>query len=222
MKIKAEARDVIGKRGCRKLRKSGFYPAVIYGHGSESQSIMIDRSDMDMFIKRHPVKTQLFTVEVGKSAKEVLVKFIKRATDTQQIQHIDFYQVSKNKALQVSVPVLFQHEDDAVGITEGGVLDHNMTEIAIKVLPKDLPENIAVNIEALEIGGAIHLSEVELPKGVELQRPISEDYDPVVVSIHAPKVVEEEPEEVSETDSEETTEESEQEEASSEGAEEQE
>ena len=120
------------------------------------------------------------------------------------------------------MPVLFQHEEDAIGVTEGGVLDHVMTELAIKVLPKDLPESIAVNIQELSIGGMVHLSEVTLPKGVELQRPVSEDYDPVVVSIHAPKVVEEEPEEVNETDSAENVEEAEQEEGSSEGAEEQE
>ena len=222
MKIKAEIREATGKRVVKRLRDQGFYPAVIYGQGNVTQSIMLEKGLMDVFMKRHPVKTQLFSVEVGNKSSEVLVKEIKRSTSTNQIQHIDFYQISKNKALQVNVPVLFQHEEDAIGVTEGGVLDHVMTELAIKVLPKDLPESIAVNIQELSIGGMVHLSEVTLPKGVELQRPVSEDYDPVVVSIHAPKVVEEEPEEVNETDSAENVEEAEQEEGSSEGAEEQE
>jgi large subunit ribosomal protein L25 len=156
--------------------------------------LQLDKRIMDVFMKKHPVKTQLFSVEVGNESQEVLVKDIKRSTRTNQVQHIDFYQVSKNKELQVNTPVLFQHEETSVGVKEGGVIDHVMTEIAIKVFPRNLPESLCVDIADLEIGQSIHLSELVLPKGVSLQRPVAEDYDPIIVSIHAPKVVEEEPE----------------------------
>ena len=104
------------------------------------------------------------------------------------------------------MPVNFIHEDVSKGVIEGGVIDHVMTEVGIKVLPKNLPEGLTVDLTTLEIGQSVHLSEVELPKGCTLQKPITEDYDPVIVSIHAPKVVEEviddevEPEETVEED----------------------
>ena len=83
-----------------------------------------------------------------------------------------------------------------------------MTEISIKVLPKNLPESITVDLAALEIGQAIHLSELKLPKGCSLQKPITDENDPVIVSIHAPKVVAEvEPEDIESDSVEATTEE---------------
>jgi len=147
---------------------------------------------MDVFMKSHPVKSQIFSIELEKDTMDVLVRDIRRSTSTNQIQHIDFFEISKNKELVVNVPFSFSHEADAVGVREGGVIDHVVTEIAIKVLPKNLPENILVDIEALGIGQSIHLSELTLPKGCVLDKAISEDYDPLVVSIHAPKVVVEE------------------------------
>ena len=203
MKVKAESRDLKGKRACKQLIRQGKYPAVLYGHGKPAMMLQLDKRVMDIFMKKHPVKTQLFSVEVGNESQEVLVKDIKRSTRTNQVQHIDFYQVSKNKELQVNTPVLFQHEETSVGVKEGGIIDHVMTEIAIKVLPSNLPESLHVDIAGLEIGQSIHLSELVLPKGVSLQRPVAEDYDPIIVSIHASKVAEEEPEVVAEPSSEE-------------------
>ena len=194
MKVRAENREIKGKRACKQLKRQEKYPAILYGNGKQTRMLQVDKRAMDVFMKKHPVMTQLFSVEVGNESQEVLVKDIKRSTSTNQIQHIDFYQVSKNKELQVNTPVLFQHEETSVGVKEGGVIDHVMTEVAIKVLPRNLPESLRVDIANLEIGQSIHLSELVLPKGVSLQRPVAEDYDPIIVSIHAPKVVEEEPE----------------------------
>ncbi|MEC7030749.1 MAG: 50S ribosomal protein L25 [Pseudomonadota bacterium] len=194
MKIKAEIRESKGTRACRQLMHLGMYPAVLYGHGKQARMLQVDKSTMDVFMKRHAVKTQIFSVEVGSESQDVLVKEIKRSNATNKIQHIDFYEVSRNKELQVSIPVLFQHEETSVGVKEGGVIDHVMTEIAIKVLPRNLPESIDVDIANLEIGDAIHLSDLTLPKGVSLQRPVADDYNPIIVSIHAPKVVEDQPE----------------------------
>ena len=195
MKVKAEVRTLKGRRGCKQLRMQGMYPAVLYGRDNSATMIQLDHILMDGFIKEHAVKSQLFSIELDNKSHDVLVKEIKRDTASNRIQHLDFYQVSRNKELQVSVPIRFVHEEQAVGVKAGGVVDHVMTEVGIKVLPKHLPEFLVVDIGALDIGGVVHVSELDLPKGVSLQRPIEDDYDPIIVSIHAPKVVEEDPEE---------------------------
>ena len=76
MKIKAQNRTLIGRRGCKKLNAEGFYPGVVYGHGQDSQNIQVNKSVMDVFMKGHPVKTQLFSIEIDKKASDVLVKSI--------------------------------------------------------------------------------------------------------------------------------------------------
>ncbi len=191
MKLKAENREDRGRMGCHRLQLQGKYPAVLYGQSNTARMLQLDKGVMDVFMKTHPVKTQIFSIEVGQVSQEVLVKEIKRSTVTNRIQHIDFYEVTKNKEIQVNIPVLFQNEETSVGVKEGGLIDHVMTEIGIKVLPRNLPENLSVDIAALEVGQVIHLSELELPKGVSLQRPVDGDYNPIIVSIHASKVAEE-------------------------------
>lgn len=191
MKIKAEKRIHTGRRGCQKLQAQGYYPAVLYGYGKQSQSIQIAKATLDVFMRQHPVKTQLFSIEVENKSQDVLVKDIKRSTTNNKIQHVDFFQVSKNTELQVAVPVRFLHEEASPGVIASGVVDHVLTEVNVKVLPKNLPEAVDVDLSHLEIGQSIHLSEIKLPKGCTLQKAITEENDPLVVSIHAPKVVEE-------------------------------
>jgi hypothetical protein len=84
------------------------------------------------------------------------------------ILHVDFQRVSMEEKLRMTVPLHFENEATAVGVKKGGVVSHNLTEIEITCLPKDLPEFIVVDMAQMEIGDIIHVSELALPEGVEL------------------------------------------------------
>jgi len=101
---------------------------------------------------------------------------------------MDFFAVDKNKAVVVNIPIMFTNEDTCAGVKlSGGIISHIQSELEISCLPKDLPDNIVVDIAELEIGHSIHLSEIKLPANVELATPVDEEHDSPVVSCYEPK-----------------------------------
>jgi large subunit ribosomal protein L25 len=117
-----------------------------------------------------------------------------------RIMHADFLRIRMDQAITVEVPLHFLNEDKCVGArTGGGNISHNMTSLEINCLPGDLPEYIEVDIEELDLGESIHMSQLVLGDGLvipSLQQ--GADHDHVVVSVNAPKRVEEETDEVDE------------------------
>lgn len=218
MKLEAEVRTGIGRRACQQLQKSGYYPAVIYGRGQAAEPIQIQQSLLDAFTKKHAVRTKPFDLTYGKSSVNVLIKDIKRSTATCQIEHIDFYIVEKNKPITVAVPVKLINTEVAPGIAEGGVLDHVLHELEVKSLPKNIPSSIEVDVAELVLGASLHLADIKLPKGCELNKAVDDEHNPTVVSIKAQKV-EEEPVEEAEAAAEEAEAEKAPEQAPSEDAE---
>ena len=111
--------------------------------------------------------------------------------------HVDFQRIDENKALTMRVPLHFVNEEQCAGVkTGGGIISHLMTELEISCLPKDLPEYIEVDVVAVEVGDALHLSDLKVPEGVEIAA-LMHGGDPAqsVVSVQAPRV-ETEPTEV--------------------------
>ena len=101
------------------------------------------------------------------------------------VMHMDFQRVDENKPIRVHVPLHFIGEDVAPGAKAGGLITHELIEVALDVLPRHLPEFIEVDVSALEVGESLHLSDLPLPEGgslVELAR--GEGHDLPVVSIH--------------------------------------
>jgi large subunit ribosomal protein L25 len=97
--------------------------------------------------------------------------------------HLDLLRISQKTAIKMQVPLHFINEETAPGVKGGGTASHNMTEVEISCLPADLPEYIEVDCSALDIGDSIHLSELSLPKGVEIPAlALGEDHDSSVVT----------------------------------------
>jgi large subunit ribosomal protein L25 len=106
--------------------------------------------------------------------------------------HVDLQRVTADEELRTQVPVHFVGEDTCPGAKAGGLVMHEMTEVEIECLPKDLPEYIEVNVSGLNVGDSLHLSDLVMPAGatlLELAR--GEGHDLGVVSIHAKRGTEE-------------------------------
>ena len=117
---------------------------------------------------------------------------------------MDFFAVDKNKAVVVNVPIMFINEDTCAGVKlGGGKLSHIQTELEVSCLPKDIPENIEIDVADLELGHSIHMSEIKMPANVDHAVTVDEEHDSPVVSCYEPKAEKvEEVVEASTTDSE--------------------
>jgi len=183
--IEAEPRTDLGKGASRRLRRDGMVPAVIYGGSEEPQSIKLVHSEILKRLEHEAFYSHILTVNVDGKPSKTILRDMQRHPARPVIMHMDFMRVDEKKAIRVHVPLHFIGEDVAPGAKEGGLVSHDLVEVALEVLPKHLPEYIEVDISAMEIGDSLHLSNLKLPETgslVELAR--GEGHDLPVVSIH--------------------------------------
>lgn len=201
--LNAEVREVVGKGSSRRLRRlEGKIPAIIYGGKKKNpQNIALLHKDLMKATENEAFFSHIITLNVGDNSEQVIIKDMQRHPAKPRILHVDFQRVSKDVAIHVNVPLHFINEDSCKGVKlQGGAISHSMVEVEISCLPGDLPEFIEVDMIDVEIDQIVHLSDLKLPKGVEiLALAQGEDHDLPVVAIHTPKKVEEEPTEAPES-----------------------
>ena len=183
--LEAESRSDKGKGASRRLRRDGMVPAVIYGGSEEPQSIKLVHSEILKRLEHEAFYSHILTVNVGGKPSKTILRDMQRHPAKPVIMHMDFMRVDENKPIRVHVPLHFIGADVAFGAKVGGLISHDLVEVALEVLPKHLPEYIEVDISAMDIGDSLHLSDLKLPETgslVELAR--GEGHDLPVASIH--------------------------------------
>ena len=148
----------------RRLRREGKIPAVIYGK-TDSQGIIIDEHE---FNTKFPVISESIIINLkgDSSEHDVLIKDYQDNIITGRVQHIDFYEIERGKILRTHA--LVHLRGASIGVREGGVLETLIHELEVECLPKDLPEEILIDISALEVGDSIHVRDIEPPEGVRI------------------------------------------------------
>lgn len=146
LELKATSRKELGRK-VNKLRKAGQIPAVIYGHGIKSQPLFVLAKEFDKVFKEAG-ESSLIALEIEGKKHNVLIHDIVRDPLTDQIIHIDFYQVKMGEKIKAKVPLVFIGDSPAVK-AEGGVLVRNIQEVEIEALPQDLPRHLEVDISSL-------------------------------------------------------------------------
>jgi large subunit ribosomal protein L25 len=126
--------------------------------------------------------SSLLDLRLEDETTEVVLKDVQRHPAKPFIMHVDFQRVSAQQKLRMSVPLHFENEATAVGVKKGGVVSHNLTEVEITCLPKDLPEYIAVDMASMEVGDIIQVADLILPAGVELTHAVEPDTPVVMIS----------------------------------------
>ncbi len=156
-------RTSVGKNSMKSLRREGFIPAVMYGH-SENTLFSVNEKE---FSKKFTVISENTIIDLldGDDVYHVLIKDFAEYVLKGEILHIDFYEVEKGKMLTTSIPVHF--EGSPVGVKLGGNLSHVLHEVQVECLPSDIPAAIIVNIENLDLGQSIHISDLTEIKGVK-------------------------------------------------------
>ncbi len=168
IEISADVRTAQGKGASRRLRRSGKVPAIIYGGSQEPQSIEMDHNDLYHKLKLEAFHASILTLSVGGKADQVLLRDVQMHPFKQQVMHVDFQRVDKNKKIHMKVPLHFINAEISPGVkTSGGIVSHILTEVDISCLPSQLPEFISVDLAEMTAGHTLHLSDLVLPEGVE-------------------------------------------------------
>lgn len=164
--LKAELRDRVGKGAARALRRDKKVPAVIYGDKKPPLPIAIDYKEA--FLKLHAggFMSTVGTIDTGSEKIKVIPKDYSLDPVKDFLIHIDFLRITKGATITVEVPVLFENEEESPGIKQGGVLNVVRYTLELDCPVENIPENIVVDLTGLELGDGVHISNVNLPKGI--------------------------------------------------------
>lgn len=186
--IRATARNDEGKGASRRLRRAAQIPAIVYGGTAAPKSIQLEHEKTWLASQNEWFYSSILSLDIDGKVESVLLRDIQRHPYKQVIMHLDFQRVDANQALRAKVPLHFiNQEGSPAGKTAGIVITHEVNEVAISCLPKDLPEFIAVDLKDLKPGDTVHLSQIALPAGVEVpELKLGADHDvAVVIARHA-------------------------------------
>ena len=190
--LNAEVRSDLGKGASRRLRRNeSLVPAVIYGGEKPAQSISLLAKDLAKLLENEAAFSHVLTLNVAGANESVVIKALQRHPAKGFVLHADFVRVVAGQKLNAHVPLHFINEASSVGVKQqGGEVSHTITEVEVSCQPQDLPEFIEVDLAKVEVGQIVHLSDLTLPKGVELVA-LAHGNDLAVANIHASRVKEE-------------------------------
>jgi len=168
--ILAEIREDAGKGASRRLRREGKVPAVIYGGHTDPVCLSLPHTELLHATESESFFSSILEIKVGKDRKQqAIVRDMQRHPYKPIIMHIDFMRVSAKEVLRISVPIHFIGEEESpAGKASGVVIQHQMTEVEINALPKDIPEFLSVDLSEMDAGDSVMLSSIVLPEGVTI------------------------------------------------------
>ena len=181
--IKVERRVDEGKGASRRLRHAAKIPAIVYGGELKPVSIQIDHEAIWLASQHEWFYSSILDLSLDGDVQKVLLRDMQRHPFKQQIMHLDFQRVDENKVLRTAVPLHFLNEDKSpAGKSAEVVVTHELNEVEIECLPKDLPEFIEVDLSTLAVGQIVHLSDLNLPAGVIIpELKLGKEHDLAVV-----------------------------------------
>jgi large subunit ribosomal protein L25 len=194
--VPVEFRDVQGKGASRRLRHDDKVPAIIYGGGEAPRMLQLDQTLAYRYSQAEWFYTNILLLKAGDQTQRALLRDIQRHPYKQRLLHIDFQRVTDNEIVKIRVPLHFLHQESSpAGKISGAMILHELNDVEVACLPKDLPEFIEVDLANLNLGDVLHISDLKLPPNVVIPSlKLGKMHDLPVVIAKAPKVEEEAPE----------------------------
>lgn len=187
--LDAEKRTTLGKGASRRLRRlENKVPAVLYGGDKKPQSLHLYHHKVIKALENESVYSSIFDLNIEGKVEHVILKALQRHPYKPIILHMDLQRVAGKDVLVKNVPLHFTNQEIARGVKAGGRISHALTQIEVRCQAKNLPAFIEVDMTNVNLNDVIHLSDIKLPKGVQLTININDSqHNLPVVSIHAPK-----------------------------------
>jgi len=182
--VDAEPRTDEGKGASRRLRRTGQFPAVVYGGNKPAQSISLTHNIMLQHVEHEAFFSHILDVNIAGKSEKAILKDIQWHPYKPTIMHVDFLRVDENSIIKVHVPVHCIGEDVAPGVKAGGIVTHQLTTVEVSCPAGKLPEYLEADVSALDLGESVHLSDIKLPEGVViLELAHGEGHDQSVASV---------------------------------------
>jgi large subunit ribosomal protein L25 len=192
--IKAQPRTLQGTGASRRLRRASRVPGILYGGSKAATAIDLDHNEIFHKLKQEAFHASVLSMELADTKEQVLLRDVQMHPFRPIVLHVDFQRVAADQKIHMKVPLHFINVETSPAVKlSGGLVSHILNEVEISCLPADLPEYIEVDLLDLEVGRSIHLSELKLPKGVDL---VTKGEDKTVATIVIPRAVAAEEEEV--------------------------
>ena len=173
-----------GKGAARQARRDGLVPGVVYGGGEEPQAITIPFNILFKKLKDGGFMSTLFNLKVeGSDDVRAVCRGVQRHVVKDLPTHIDFLRLKRDSRINMNIPVHFLNEETSAGLKKGGTLTIVRAEVELMVTAGNIPDYIEADLENLEIGETINISDITLPEDT---RPVIADRDFVIANIAAP------------------------------------
>jgi large subunit ribosomal protein L25 len=181
LKLVAKGRTDTGKGVARKLRAAGSVPGVLYGHGATPTPLVVDARELSKILHTGAGANVLIDLQVDGTSHLAMPREIQRDRMRDLFVHVDFLEVSRDEKISVTVPV--HVEGTAPGVKAGGILEHFLWEVEVECTPGNVPEQILVDVSALELGDTLKVGDLVAPSGAT----ITSNRDDNVVSVVTPQ-----------------------------------
>ncbi len=160
--LQAESRDLHGKRNAKRLRAGGKVPAVLYGHGQKTVSLLLPADQIRAAVRHGSRVVKL----KGATTDSALIRELQYDTFGIELLHVDLARVSEHERVRVEVPLELRGQ--AAGLKEGGVVEHLIHTIEIECLVSSIPEKIVINVANLKLEDAMTVGQATLPEGAKI------------------------------------------------------
>jgi large subunit ribosomal protein L25 len=186
--LTSEPRTQLGSRPSGRLRREGKVPAVVYGLGTDAQSIAVPARELQHILAGEAGANTLIALDVDGESVLTLARQIHRHPTRGELVHVDFVRIDRDVAVSAEIPIHALGE--AEGVKDGGLLEQIMFHLTIEAMPGDIPVALEIDVSALGIGDQLRVEDMTLPEGVSTQV----EPDTVVVQVAAPRIAAEEEE----------------------------
>ena len=180
--LTASSRPHSGKGVARSLRRDGRIPGIIYGHARQPQALSISAKDLERLLERFAAENTVIELSLEGATSRTLIREIQRDPIRRNVLHVDFQELVAGEKVTVRIPVVLQGIPDGVR-NAGGILSQVMQELEVRVDPAHMPSHIVVDVTNIAIGHSVHVSEINVPDGVE----VLDDADSTIAVVAAPK-----------------------------------
>ena len=186
--LKAVKRETKTSGELKTLRLKGFIPAILYGGKSPNLNLSIEVKSFNNIFSSENFLSTIIDLDIDGKKEKVIPRDVSYHVISERPTHIDFMRVAKGSNVILEIPVMFKNNSDSPGLKKGGVLNIVRRKVQLKCQAENIPENLVVDLNGLDIGASVKISSVKLPENA---RPTITDRDFVVATIAPPTIVKE-------------------------------
>ena len=200
--LSLQERDQLGTGPTRALRLTGYVPVSLYGKNQSPKNLSIEERVLVKEMKEKGFLSHLFEVSVDNKPQKVLIRAIQKHPVSDRPLHLDLLAIDANSRIKVDITIRILNEEKSPGLKQGGILNLLRHELPAICSPDNIPEFIDVDLGNLKMGDSVHLKDLPLPQGIEIEHPEKIE---TILTVAQPKIASE----TEDTGSEESSEEAE-------------